>query len=209
MNSASYIFADEMSNMSNSMSKMKDDLNQRMDAIANDIEKKLASKISNIVNKRVNVETTKLSKAVNKRIDDIRDDMNADIESLQQRIDEMLGSSSEKVELNEKHLNICIRNHPQREREMWLTSCQICLQLDSHYMTLISKRRFEKGETIENHVFVTCKSKEDKIEIIRRKKQLRKNRRYERVYIHTDQSLEICVNNNNMKHCYRLLVLQV
>ena len=72
-------FADEMSKMANSMSKMKDDLNQRMDSIANDIEKRLANKISNIVDKRVNAESSKLSKAMNKRIDDIRDDMNAEI----------------------------------------------------------------------------------------------------------------------------------
>ena len=82
-------FADEMSNMSNSMSKMKYDLNNRMDSIGSDIEKRLASKISNIVDKRVNAESSKLSKAMNKRMDDIRYDMNAEIESLQQRIDEI------------------------------------------------------------------------------------------------------------------------
>ena len=46
---------------------------------------------------------------------------------------------------------------------------------------------------------MTCKNIEDKTEIMRRKKQLRKNRHYERVYIHADQSLETRVNNNNMK----------
>ena len=106
-------FADEMSKMFNSMSKMKDDLNQRMDYIANDIEKKFANEISNIVDKKVN----ELRIAMYRRIDDTRDDMNAEIESIQLRIDEMPNSVNEKVELDEKHLNICIRNHPQRERE--------------------------------------------------------------------------------------------
>ena len=56
-------FADEMSKMANSKRKMKDDLNQRMDSIANDFEKRLANKISNIVDKRVNAESSKLNKS--------------------------------------------------------------------------------------------------------------------------------------------------
>ena len=42
---------------------MKDDLNQRMDSIANDFEKRLANKISNIVDKRVNADSSKLNKS--------------------------------------------------------------------------------------------------------------------------------------------------
>ena len=61
-------FADGMSKMSNSMGKMKDDLNQRIDYIANDIEKKFANKISNIVDKYIEC---KLSKAMYRRIDDL------------------------------------------------------------------------------------------------------------------------------------------
>ena len=43
--------------------------------------------------------------------------MNAEIECLQQRIDEIPSKMSEKAKIDEKHLNFCIRNHPQRERE--------------------------------------------------------------------------------------------
>ena len=194
-------FADEMSKMANSMSKMKDDLNQRMDSIANDIEKRLANKISNIVDKRVNAESSKMSKTMNKRIDDIRDDMNAEIESIQQRIDEIPSSVNESVEPQEKHLNICIRNHPQRERENVndIVSDLLIdgLQLrDTGFKKAIRKGRDDRNSGV---IIVTCKNIEDKTEIMRRKKQLRKNRRYERVYIHADQSLETRVNNNNMK----------
>ena len=43
--------------------------------------------------------------------------MNAEIESIQQRIDEIPSSVNESVEPQESNLNICIRNHPQRIRE--------------------------------------------------------------------------------------------
>ena len=108
---------------------------------------------------------------------------------------------NESVELQEKHLNICIRNHPQRERENVndIVSDLLTdgLQLrDNGFKKAIRKGRDDRKPGV---IIVTCKNIEDKTEIMRRKKQLRKNRRYERVYIHADQSLETRVNNNNMK----------
>ena len=44
---------------------------------------------------------------------------------------------------------------------------------------------------------------------MRRKEQLRKNKRNERVYIHTDQLLETRVNNNNMKTLLSALGLRL
>ena len=41
------------------------------------------------MDKRVNAESSKLKKEINWRIDHIRDDMNAEIESLEQRTDEI------------------------------------------------------------------------------------------------------------------------
>ena len=44
--------------MSNIMTKMSDDLNHRMDSIANDIEKKTGKLNKKIVDKRVNSESS-------------------------------------------------------------------------------------------------------------------------------------------------------
>lgn len=53
---------------------------------------------------------SKLKKDMNKGIDNIRDDINSDIEAMQQQIDEIPKKMViEKSELDEKHLSFCIR----------------------------------------------------------------------------------------------------
>ena len=74
--------------------------------------------------------------------------MNAEMESIQQRIDEIPSSVNESVELQEKHLNICIRNHPQRERE---NVNDIVSDLLTDGLQL-SDTGFKKVEMIENQV---------------------------------------------------------
>ena len=98
-------------------------------------------------------------------------------------------------------LNICIRNHPQRERENVndIVSDLLTDGLQLFDTSFEKTNRKGRDDGKAGVIIVTCKSMEDKAEIMKRKRQLKKNRKYERVYIHADQSLETRVNNNNLK----------
>ena len=110
-----------------------------------------------------------------------------------------------------KHLNICIRNHPQRERENvnYIVSDLFTdgLQLrDTGFKKAIRKGRDDRKPCV---IIVTCKNIEDKTEIIRRKKQLRKNK-HTRGYtsMQTSHWRHVLIITT-LRHCYRLLVLKV
>lgn len=181
---------------------MKDDLNGRIYLISSDIEKKLVSKINNLVDKGVNSEVSKLKKDMNKRIDNIRDDINLDIEALQQQIDEIPNKMvSEKIELDEKHLSLCIRKHHQREQENVSDIVSDFLIDCLHLRNVRTKKavRKNRNDGKPGVIIEICENIEDKSEIMKRNNRLKNSRKYEKVYIHSDKSLETRANNNNLK----------
>ena len=192
-------FADEMTKINRNMEQMWGDVNKKMDKMAIDIEKNLSSKLINCIDKRVNTEATKIKKDIGNRIDNLRDDFYQEVKGLQEQIDEMPNKSN--YEDTDKNLNLCIRNLPQTEREN--VDGKVCdlfregLRLrDISFRKAIKKDRNDSKPGV---IIVTCETMEDKTRIMRVKKELKNSRKYDKVYIHNDQSVETRVNNNNLK----------
>ena len=59
--------------------------------------------------------------------------------------------------------------------------------------------RKDRNDNKPGVIIVTCETMEDKTRIMRVKKELKNSRKYDKVYIHNDQSVETRVNNNNLK----------
>ena len=194
-------FADEISKVNSNMQKMWQDVNSKMDKMAIDIEKRLTNKMGSNIDKRVNAEAVKLKKEINKKIDDVRDDLCEDVKCLQQQIDEMPSKLNGSEADTDRTLNICIRNHPQAEREnvssiVWDLLRDGLKLRDMGFKKAIRKDRDDHKPGV---IIVTCEKAEDKALIMRKKKQLKNCKKYEKVYIHADQSIETRVNNSNMK----------
>ena len=157
--------------------------------------------MSNTIDKRVNSEAAKLRREISQRADDVRDDLCEDIKCLQQQIDELPLKLSDSEEQTERSLNFCIRNHPQTQRENVNTVVFDLLRDGLNLRDIGFKKAVRKDR--DDHkpgvIIVTCKKVEDKTLIMQRKKQLKNSRRYQKVYIHADQSVETRVNNSNLK----------
>ena len=121
------------------------------------------------------------------------------MKGLQGQIDEMQNKSNDE-EMNNK-LNICITNLPQTHRENLYDKVfdlfRDCLRLrDVRFKKAVRKDRNDSKPGV---IIVTCENMEGKTMIMRAKKTLKNSRKYEKVYIHNEQSVEMQVNNNNMK----------
>lgn len=193
--------ADEMTKINSNMEKMWRDMNKKMETMAENIEKRLSNKINNAVDKRVNAESAKLKNDMNKKIDEVRDDINNDIKCLQQQVDELPRNMDGRQSRDDKELNLCIRNHPQRDGENVGDIVTDLLRdgLRLRGMGFRKAVRKDRDDRRPGVIIVTCNRREDKNAVMEKKQQLRNNKKYERVYIHADQSVETRVNNNNLK----------
>lgn len=143
----------------------------------------------------------KLKREISQRVDDVRDDLCEDVKCLQQQIDELPLKLSDSEEQTERSLNFCIRNHPQTERENVNTVVLDLLKDGLNLRDIGFKKavRKDRDDYKPGVIIVTCERVEDKTLIMQRKKQLKNSRRYQKVYIHADQSVEARVNNSNLK----------
>ncbi|MES9880788.1 MAG: hypothetical protein ABW185_07895 [Sedimenticola sp.] len=194
-------FADEMTKMNSNMQKMWQDVNTRIDTMAVDIEKKVTNKLNNVIDKRVNNEAVKMKREIGKSVDQLRGDISDDLKCLQEQIDEIPRQTIVNRECDDKSLNFCIRNHDQRENENVSAIVTDLLKEGLNLRGMKFKKAVRKGR-VDNKpgiIIVTCETVDDKNSIMQKKTQLRNSRRYERVYLHVDQSIETRVNSNNMK----------
>ena len=145
-------------------------------------------------------------KEMNRRIDDIRDDMNAEIERLQQQTDEIPSKKSTKAEMDERHLNFCIRNHPQSEREN--VSCIVSDLLtdglhlyDSGFKQAVRTGRDDRKPGV---IIVHCESIENKTETTRRSSSGKAE--FTTGFISTQINHRRHVLVTTWKHCHRLMI---
>jgi hypothetical protein len=194
-------FADEMTNVSVSMEKLRCDVYEKIDNMADRVENNLTQKFNNILDKRVNTEMKKNRKDTEKQVNDLRDEVNTDIKILQEKV-EVLSSKLYSVNMpKDRKLNICVFNHPERENE---NIYEIVSDLISDGLMLPdvgfqSAERKQRSDSKPGVIIVTCNSAEDRDRMLRNKTGLRNTQKYKTVYVNPDEPLENRINKNNLR----------
>jgi hypothetical protein len=194
-------FADGINYLSTTMNQMREDVNEKIDKVAEEVERKLSHKFSNMFDKRIKTEIVKNKKEIDISVKEVRDELNTDIDCLQQQIDKITENQNNQNGSRNLVMNICIVNHPHRENEnlSHLVSDLFIEGLrmrDIEFTTAVRKNGSDGKPGV---IIVTMKTVEDKDKVLKNKNILKNNPRYRNVYINKDQSAESRVNSNNLK----------
>jgi hypothetical protein len=177
-------------------------LNERFDELNSNLENRIASKVSQLLDKRVNNELSKIKRDVNNTVDSkfesvkqsIKNELTTDLAVLRDQIESMQSATSTVPEVRETHdrsLNIVIRNMAESNCERTAERVNGLLRDGlklSHVSVSKADRKKSYNDAKPGVIIATLKSKKDKQAIMSAKPQLRHSTRYTKVFIHHDQS---------------------
>lgn len=191
--------------MSADMAMMFQSLTERMDALETNLERRLTSKIANIIDKRVNVEMKQVKKHVDERLDTIRADITTDIETLTTRLDTMQQSASAAngtEDTNRLKLQIVIRNLMAHDNENITSKVEALIRDGLRLRDVMISSAERKPSDNRGHagvVIVTFATFSDKQNVMAVKAQLKHSSQYKRVFIHHDQTREERLMVSNLR----------
>ena len=171
-------------------------LNERMDKLENGLEQKIASKVAQILDKRVSSEMTKIRKEVDVKIDNVKRDIHAEVaaelESVNDRIKEVASAPTNSTSSDDIALNIVIRELPESNSENTLNKVNSLIKdgLKLNGVECVTAERKKNRDSRKSGVVIArFKTHDDKRKVMLQKKLLRDNRQYSGVFINHDQSL--------------------
>ena len=193
--------------MNQDMHKMFDSLTLKMDTIAEEIEKKLCAKFSQMLDKRINNEIRKVKEDIDSRISIVKEDLYDEIKDLNDKVADLNPGDSE----NKREVNIILRNVPERTNEHVCDTVNAILK-DGLRLRDVSATRAERLSNQNNGnketdrstksglIVATLRNKDDKRKVMENKKKLNDSRnRHKGVFIHGDQSREERLQRSNLK----------
>ena len=176
-------------------------LNKRFESLETTLEKKLTDKMHKAVDKRISDETVKVKRDLDNRLADIRKEFESDVDELTEKFQSLSNhfessqqsQNGNRDERNHTKHNIVLCGLPETSGEN--VSCKVNslfkdgLKLkDIEVHSAERKRSF--NESRPGVVFVKMKSMDDKKKVMTKKASLKDNRRYQNVYIYSDQTRE-------------------
>lgn len=186
-------------NLANNISVSFNMVNTRMQQLETNIEEKISAKIQTALKTQIDEEVSK-----------VKNEFKQDIETLNVKIEEVQKSCEDIKRVNPKQPdirnNIVIRNLPYDEREKdnkEITKNVVqALFKDGLALTNVdikSVARKQGNERSPGVVIVELNDFNKKKEIFKKKKDLKKSRKYDKVYIDNDMPLETRIHQNNMR----------
>lgn len=195
---------DMMTKLADDMHQMYNMINQRMDSMEHKLEDtekritdKITDKLTKIVDRRINSESSRLRKDIDKRIETVKDEINHDIAELNDKVHEMTtsdyGSSSAQNGRHNIDLNIVIRELPMTQNENVLSKVEGLLKdgLKLRDVSVVAAERKESHlQSKPGVVIATMRNEADKKKVMESKQRLKESTRYRRVFIHHDQTMQ-------------------
>ncbi|CAG2243151.1 unnamed protein product [Mytilus edulis] len=194
-----------ISKLSADMRIMFSDVNDRIRTLEEKLEQKLMQKFNQILDKRVNSESSKIRKDVNKIVDALRSDIDQDLKVVEDKLD---GVSKTVGEIGSRATNpaqdisknVIIRNLPEGRNEN--TKFKVAALFTeglkiARIGTFNVERKINKSGR-DGVVVVSCKSRDDRESILSAKNKLKVSRQYSNIYIHPDMTLQQRIESENM-----------
>ncbi|KAH3887786.1 hypothetical protein DPMN_011808 [Dreissena polymorpha] len=192
--------------LSSDMLLLCSNLNERMDKMESNLEQKITTKISQLLDKRISSEVSRIRKDVDSKLTEIRSEIKADLKSDLDEMSVRMDSLAEACKTEENiDLNVVIRNLPESQGENIEHKVSALfregLKLPNvHVSSVTPKQSADNGNGNKNGVvIVKFQTAEDKKMVMTNKKDLFKSRQYVNVYINHDQLKNERLMANNFR----------
>jgi hypothetical protein len=194
-----------MHRMNTDMRSMVDAVYKKIDAVEKNVNQRIKDteqRLSNNMDRRFNKEITLLKKLVEDKTSDIYAELNENADDAKQSIEDIQTTLAglQPNNVSDISLNIVIRNVSETRSENVIEKVNNIISEGMKSSVKVTKAE-RKGSTENNNagprvIVATLANKNDKSTVMKKKSLLRNIKKFEKVYIHNDQTKErIQVNN--------------
>lgn len=173
-------------------------ITERMDKLESGIEQKIANKVSQILDKRVNTELNRIRKDVDDKLlsmkDSLRDEITEELDVIKARIDSLPVrdvQSQQRSTADDRSLNVVIRGLSETQGEDTRAKVNKLIRDGLKIRDISCSAASRKKSSVESKpgvIIAQFSTHEDKRKVMSAKRDLRKNQQYEHVYINHDLS---------------------
>ena len=182
-------------------------LNERMDKMEQGLEQKIATKVAQILDKRVSTEMTKIRKDVDVKTSAVKKDIQTEVTAQMKNVNERLkveiaSSRANSSVSDDLSLNVVIRGLPESAVENTRNKVNSLIKdgLKISGVECIKAERKRNRDSRRPGVIVAkFQSHEDKRSVMMQKKRLNDNRQFNNVFINHDLSLSDRRMSENFK----------
>lgn len=180
--------------MSSDMNMMFMSVNERLVKLDSGLEQRIANKVAQLLDKRVNTELNRVRKDIDSRLDDfkssIKADLAADLDDIRDEISTRVSTTPNIPQQKDLSLNIVIRNLPESHNENAKSKVNAIFR-DGLKLSDISvedaERKQSHSESKPGVIVARMNSKQDKQRVMKEKSRLKDSRQFSKVYINHDQ----------------------
>ncbi|CAC5415627.1 unnamed protein product [Mytilus coruscus] len=152
-----------ISNLSVDMQSMFGEINNRINDLEANFERKITQKINQVIDKRISTEVSKVKKDVNLAVDTLRQNFDQDLKIVEDKLNDISKSVKHTGERDISY-NLVVRNLPKSANEN-LNLKISALMREGLKIQIISfssvERKRSRNENKSGVVIITCKSKDD------------------------------------------------
>ena len=194
-----------LANLSADINMQFNAINERMDELEASLEKRIVQKVTQVIDKRVNIEMNKIRMCVEEQISSVKSDIAAefrtDFEEVNDKIQRVTVKMAEAGGTDNHALNIVVRDLAEHENENVLNKVNKLIKDGLKISDVVCESAVRKGQNAQKSrvVIARFKSFEDKRKIMTQKKKLKDNLQYRDVFIHHDQPLAERVMADNFR----------
>jgi len=164
-------------------------LSERVDQLESSLEQRIANKVSQLLDKRVNLEMKRIYKDVDTKIDafreTVRSDVNDEIAELRAKVDQLSLPIGRPSNDDEKAKNIILRGLPFSENENITAKVHNIINDGLHLQGIVcdSAERKDSRDARPGVVVVRFRTVDDKRKVMSIKRDLKNSRQYASVFM--------------------------
>ena len=179
--------------LSADMNMMFMSVNERLDKIDSGLEKRIATKVSQILDKRVNSEMNKIRTDFESRLvefkESLRAEVSVDLDDLRNEVQSRESTTQSTTNERDISLNIVIRNLPESHSENTKNKVNSLLR-DGLRLSDISVQDAERKQSYTDGkpgvIVAKMKNKQEKTCVMKEKRRLKDSRQFNKVFIQHD-----------------------
>ena len=198
--------------LSSDMNMMFMSVNERLDKIDAGLEQRIATKVGQVLDKRVNSEMNKIKKDFDSRLEDFRQSLRAevaaDLDDIRDELNSREPSTQNVQQVRDISLNIVIRNLPESHNENTKTRVNSLFR-DGLRLSDVTVEEADRKQSHSDSkpgvIIARMKNKQEKQRVMKEKSRLKDSRQFAKVFIHHDQHTSERSVSNNFRRIVRAM----
>lgn len=189
--------------LSSDVHMMYHSLNARIDKLENGLEQKISSKVSQLLDKRVNVEMPRIKKDIDSKLNDLKQSLKAEFTADLEDVSDQVNDIAESINSDRSNigLNIVVHNLPESSNEQVCNKVNTLIRdgLKLKDVTVSGAERKQSHGKKAGIIIARYRSSSDKQKIMSVKKCLSDHKQFSKVYINHDQCKSERLMQNNLR----------